>query len=230
MHVLLFTRPGYPELRVTRIRAYRNSPTVPARSARTRSSSSPNATSCLLALVDTRKPRGCSISAHCPRANSCCSLGPTASAQADIRRSPRRPPATATPRRARPVGAGPPQRTRRGPPPHPRIRSDGSATARPAVSSSTSNAVNSDRTACALPANARSQPRTVDTARPSRAAIGRCPAPAAFNRSAIPMTSTPSARRHRHDTANSTCVTRQRPQRARRGRSTPTPRTLRSRA
>jgi hypothetical protein len=38
------------------------------------------------------------------------------------------------------------------------------------------------------------------------------------------------ARRSRHDTANSTCVTRHAVHRARRGRSTPTPRTHRARA
>jgi hypothetical protein len=33
--------------------------------------------------------------------------------------------------------------------------------------------------------NTRSQPRTVDTGRPSRAAIGRCPAPVALARNAV---------------------------------------------
>ena len=97
-------------------------------------------------------------------------------------------------------------------------------------SSCTSNAVNIARTASALPANARNQPRTVEAGLHSVAAIGRCPAPSAFNRSAAPITSTPSARRSRHDTATSTCVTAQMPHRVRRGRSWPTPRTDRSRA
>jgi hypothetical protein len=97
-------------------------------------------------------------------------------------------------------------------------------------SSCTSNAVNAERTTSALRVNARSQPRTVDTGRASRVAIGRCPAPAAFIRNAAPITSTASARRSRHDTVSSTCVTKQLPQRARRGRSSPTPRTVRSRA
>src|SRR5664279_4313332 len=87
-----------------------------------------------------------------------------------------------------------------------------------------------ERTASALRANTRSQPRTVDTGRPSRAAIGRCPAPVALARNATPITSTPSARRSRHDTASSTCVTRHEPHRARRGRRSPTPRTERCRA
>ena len=80
-----------------------------------------------------------------------------------------------------------------------------------------------ERTVSAFRANARSQPRTVDTGRSNRAAIGRCPAPAAFYRNAAPITSTASARRNRHATLNSTWVTRQSPQRTRRGRSCPTP-------
>ena len=74
--------------------------------------------------------------------------------------------------------------------------------------------MNNERTGSPLRANTRSQPRTVDTGRPSRAAIGRCPAPAALARNATPITSTPSARRSRHDTASSTCVTRHEPHRA----------------
>jgi hypothetical protein len=97
-------------------------------------------------------------------------------------------------------------------------------------SSCTSNPVNATRTRSALPANARNQPRTVDTGRPNRAAIGRCPQPPAFIRTAAPITSTPSARRSRHETTSSTCVTRQLRQRARRGANPPTPRTVRTRA
>ncbi len=97
-------------------------------------------------------------------------------------------------------------------------------------SSSTSSPVHSARTASAFPAKARSQPRTVDAGRPSRAAIGRCPCPRALARNAAPITSTASARRTRHETANSTCVTRQPKHRTRRGRSRPTPRTVRGRA
>ena len=90
--------------------------------------------------------------------------------------------------------------------------------------------MNTARTVSALPANARSQPRTVDAGRPTCAAIRRCPAPVALARSAAPITSTPSARRSRHDTASSTCVTRHVLHRARRGRRPPTPRTARRRA
>ena len=79
------------------------------------------------------------------------------------------------------------------------------------------------RTRAASPAPSR-------PAGPAAPAIGRCPAPAAFARSAAPITSTPSARRSRHDTASSTCVTKQVPHRARRGRRPPTPRTDRCRA
>ena len=56
------------------------------------------------------------------------------------------------------------------------------------------------------------------------------PGTGALARNAAPITSTPSARRSRHDTASSTCVTRHEPHRARRGRRSPTPRTERCRA
>jgi len=78
--------------------------------------------------------------------------------------------------------------------------------------------------------HARSQPRTVVAGRPNRAAIGRCPTPDAFAANAAPITSTPSQRRSRHDTTSNTCVTRHTRHLARRGRSTPTPRTTRGRA
>ena len=78
--------------------------------------------------------------------------------------------------------------------------------------------------------HARNHPRTVEAGRSNRAAIGLCPAPAAFARRAEPITSTASARRHRHATLNNTCVARQPTQRTRRGRNRPTPRTVLARA
>ena len=87
-----------------------------------------------------------------------------------------------------------------------------------------------DRAGSAFRLNARSQPRTVDAGRSSRAAIGRCPAPAAFCRNAAPITSALSARRSRHAMLNNTCVTRQPAQRTRRGRICPAPRTVLARA
>jgi hypothetical protein len=80
---------------------------------------------------------------------------------------------------------------------------------------------------------ARSQPRTVDGARPSRAAITRCPFPCALANNAWPITSAPSRRRGTEQASSSTCVVSQAPHRARRGRNRRTPssiRTSRSRA
>lgn len=76
-----------------------------------------------------------------------------------------------------------------------------------------------------------SQPRTVETARPSRCAILRAPIPAADNSRAWPITANESARRNKTDAGNTTCVTPQARQRARRGRTRPAiPRTTRVRA
>jgi hypothetical protein len=102
------------------------------------------------------------------------------------------------------------------------------------ASSAHSHTVNSARTAPARPANRASQSRTVDAGLPSPTAIGRNPMPPAFAASAAQITATPSARRSRQLTGNSTCVTPQPPHRDRRGRSRqpipPAPRTTRWRA
>jgi hypothetical protein len=87
----------------------------------------------------------------------------------------------------------------------------------------TSNTVKNPRTASAREANARSHPRTVAPGRPSRAAIGRHPDPAAFAASAAPITSTASARRTSTDTGSNTCVTPHDAHRPRRGRTPSTP-------
>jgi hypothetical protein len=68
----------------------------------------------------------------------------------------------------------------------------------------TASAVNAARTASARERIRRSQPRTVDTARPNRSAIRRWPNPAALSASAEPITSTASARRTSASTGNST--------------------------
>ena len=77
--------------------------------------------------------------------------------------------------------------------------------------------MNTDRTRSARRVNARSQPRTVEAGRPSRAAITRCPAPAAPASSASPITSPASARRARHHAGSSTWVPPHPRHRARRG-------------
>ena len=69
------------------------------------------------------------------------------------------------------------------------------------------------------PGDARSQPRTVEAGRPSRSAITRCPAPAAFASSARPITSPASARRARHHAGSSTIVAPHPRHRDRRGTS-----------
>lgn len=75
----------------------------------------------------------------------------------------------------------------------------------------------------------RNQPRTVPSARPSRAASERNPAPPAAASSATPIVSVESARRTSTDGGSSTCVTPQPRHRARRGRTTPSsPRTRRA--
>jgi hypothetical protein len=79
----------------------------------------------------------------------------------------------------------------------------------------TNNAANS----IAPHRNRRSQPRTVEGGTPSRAAIRRCPAPAACSINAEPITSTLSRRRTRHMSANNTCVSAHDRHRARRGRN-----------
>ena len=56
--------------------------------------------------------------------------------------------------------------------------------------------VNSPRTSPAREANRASQPRTVDTGRPSAAAIFRYPAPAALAASAAQITATPVSYTH----------------------------------
>ena len=73
------------------------------------------------------------------------------------------------------------------------------------------------------------QPAAHRRRRPSQPRRNRpMPRPRALARNAAPITSTPSARRTRHETANSTCVTRHATHLARRGRSRPTPRTVRA--
>ena len=64
--------------------------------------------------------------------------------------------------------------------------------------------VNTARTASTLPPKRRNQPRTVSAARPSPAAIRRCPTPAAFATSADPITAATSARRTSTYTGNNT--------------------------
>lgn len=97
----------------------------------------------------------------------------------------------------------------------------------------TSSTVKNTRTAAAREANTRSHPRTVAPGRPSRAAIGRHPDPAALAASAAPITSTASARRTSTDTGSNTCVTphdAHRPRRGRRPSAPARPRTTRDRA
>jgi len=86
------------------------------------------------------------------------------------------------------------------------------------------------RTASNREPHRRNQPRTVPVGTPSQTAIRRWPRPAARAVSAAPITSTVSARRSNTVTGNNTCVRRQSPHRARRGRNEPTPRTPRRRA
>jgi len=96
-----------------------------------------------------------------------------------------------------------------------------------------SSTVKNTRTCSARPANRRSHPRTVAAARPSIAAILRCPSPAAAASSAAPITAAASARRSRHHAGSSTCVARHPRHRDLRGTSTSSGpsavRTLRSR-
>ena len=87
------------------------------------------------------------------------------------------------------------------------------------VTSAAASAVNTDRTRSARRVKARSQPRTVEAGRPSRPAITRCPAPAAFASSASPITSPASARRARHHDGSRMCVTPHSRHRDRRGTS-----------
>jgi hypothetical protein len=79
--------------------------------------------------------------------------------------------------------------------------------------------VNTDRTCFARAVNDRSQPRTVEAGRSSRAAITRCPSPAAFASNASPITSPASASRARHHAGSSTCVALHPRHRDRRGTS-----------
>ena len=92
--------------------------------------------------------------------------------------------------------------------------SAGTATAQP---------VNTARTASQRSAKRRSHPRTVSAGRPSDAAIRRNPAPPALASTAVPITTTTSARRKSTVTGNNTCVTPHEVHRVRRGvnRSTP---------
>lgn len=69
---------------------------------------------------------------------------------------------------------------------------------------STSSPVKKTRTASARDPNRRSQPRTVATARPDAAAIGRAPFPRALAASAAPITSARSARLSSAKTGSST--------------------------
>lgn len=89
-----------------------------------------------------------------------------------------------------------------------------------AGAASTNSTVNTARTASARAPNLRSQPRTVSGARPSEAAIARCPAPAAFATNATPINAATSARRSNTVTGSNTCETPQPGHRERRGRST----------
>ncbi len=77
--------------------------------------------------------------------------------------------------------------------------------------------VNATRNRSALPEALVTQPRTVETGRPSRAAIRRYPTPSTRSSNAAPTTSTPSARRPSVVTGASTWVRPQPPHRPRRG-------------
>jgi hypothetical protein len=71
-------------------------------------------------------------------------------------------------------------------------------------STATSNSVNPTRRASARSRIRRTQPRTVPAGRPSRAAIRRCPHPAAANTTPAPITTASSARPTRALTGNNT--------------------------
>ncbi|EMF56394.1 hypothetical protein SBD_2145 [Streptomyces bottropensis ATCC 25435] len=93
---------------------------------------------------------------------------------------------------------------------------------------STSSTVKYTRTCSACCSNRRSQPRTVSTGRPNRAAIVLAPEPAAFATSAVPITSAKSTRLTSTNTGRSTCEPPQPEHRARRGRTRTTPSVSRS--
>jgi hypothetical protein len=95
-------------------------------------------------------------------------------------------------------------------------------------SNATAQRVKCSRIRSAIAPNRRSQPRTVAAGTPRRAAIGRCPDPAAFATNASPMSATASRRRARPSSGSSTCVDPQPVQRPRRGRNRRVPARLRS--
>jgi len=74
------------------------------------------------------------------------------------------------------------------------------------ASSSCTSRVNAAKTHSALAAIRESQPRTVETGRPTRAATRRYPHPRARTSNAAPITSTASARRDNTVNADNTCV------------------------
>jgi hypothetical protein len=74
------------------------------------------------------------------------------------------------------------------------------------ASNSCTSRVNAVETRSALAAIRPSQPRTVDTGRPARAATRRYPHPRARTSNAAPITSTPSARRDNTVNGANTCV------------------------
>jgi hypothetical protein len=87
------------------------------------------------------------------------------------------------------------------------------------------------RTTSARPPITRNQPRTVDTGRPNRAPIARCPAPAVLATNAAQIRSATYALRSNNVTGSNTCVTAHARHRDRRGRTgSATPTTRRARA
>ena len=85
------------------------------------------------------------------------------------------------------------------------------------ASNSCTNRVNAVNTRPALTAIRESQPRTVDTGRPTRAATRRYPHPHARTSNAAPITSTASARRDNIVNGDNTCVRSHEPHTDRRG-------------
>ena len=91
------------------------------------------------------------------------------------------------------------------------------ATGAGSTSNSCTNPMNATKIRSALVAIRPTQPRTVVIDRPTPAAIRRYPHPNARASNAVPITSTPSARRANTVTGNNTCVRPHQPHTDRRG-------------